>query len=447
MGHFDERLSFNTDPAEKPEDTLLSRRNVLGISCAALAMLVLQACGGGGGGGGNNNPPDEGDFFRATNVSVKDNVVVVPDDGTVTVSNLTPTGLTLTGAVPALVVGSVIVSGIGAGLMRKVVSVTTSGADTIVVTEDAPLTDVFNSANVEFRKELSADHVQEIQTHIDGVEVSADRSRGRGRAAATSFQVFVPKTFVGEQEGETKVGVEIEATGVISVALTGSFDITLANGLERLTVISALVWNGSYKFAILGETEFFKKEIPYATFIFNPVPIGAIGPVPIVVLPVLHLQLAATGSVQGGWETSGTGVSTYVMGLNFVQAPLGSDFSVSQIHPVGSQTHTGTFVGSNFYATLKFEAAGWQPELLTSFNGLIGPVFKGDIPAVALELKANSATKTVDFTSDAIFRGRVGADAGMFAFSWPLFEVTAIEGKIPIKYKTFKPGDGNVGIS
>ncbi len=426
---------------------LLSRRTVLGISCAAVATLILQGCGGGGGGGGVAGTPDEGDFFRSTNVSVKDNVVVVPDDGTVTVSGITPTGLTLTGAVPALVVGSVIVSGIGAGLMRKVVSVTTDPSGTVVQTEDASLEDVFNSANVEFRRGLTADDVDEIQTHIPGVQIEGGRSRGRGRAS-TGFQIVVPKTFVGEQTtDETKVGVEVEVNGTIGVAVTGSFDITLANGLEKLTIVQATTWNGSYKFGLQGETEFFKKEIPYATFIFNPVPLGSIGPVPIVLLPVLHVQLAASGSVSGGWETTGTGSATYVMGMHYAQSPLGSDFSVSQISPISSQTHTGTFLASNFFADLKFEAAGWQPELLTSFNGLIGPVFKGDIPAVAAELKANSATHSVDFTSDAIFRGRVGAEAGLLALSWPLFEVTALEGKIPIKYKTFKPGDGNVGIS
>lgn len=423
---------------------LLTRRGVLGLSAAAIAALILPGCGGSGGSGGT---PEEPDFFRATNVSVKDNVVVIPDDGTAAITDQTPTGLTLTGAVPPVAPGDVIVSGIGAGLMLKVLTVTPGPSGTVLETEPAALTDVFNSANVEFRKGLNTDHVQDIQTHIDGVVIGRGRSDGRGRAA-TAFPVFVPKTFVGDQINPTeKVGVELEANGSIAVAIIGGFDITVANGLEKLYVYHGANWTGTYKFALLGETAFFQKEIPYATFIFNPIPLGAIGPVPIILLPVLHLQLAASGAVTGGWETSGNGNATYVMGMDYRQIPLGSPFSISQITPTATRSHTGNFVASNFFATLKFEAAGWQPELLTSLNGLIGPVFKADIPAVAAELKANASNATVEFTSDAIFRGRVGAEAGLFALSWPLFEVTAIEHKIPIKYKTFQPGDGSVGIS
>lgn len=424
-----------------------SRRDILGLSAAAIAALILPGCGGGGGGGSQ----DEADFFRATNVSVKDNVRVIPDDGTITITDQTPTGLTLNGPVPAIAPGDVIVSGIGAGLMLKVLTATPGPSGTVLETEPAALTDVFNSANVEFRMGLNTDHVQEIQTHIPGVVIGRGREEGRGRAA-TAFPVTVPKTFVGDQTSPTeKVGVEIEVNGTIGIGLIGGFDITLANGLERLYVYHSAVWIGTYKLALQAEVEssFLKKEVPFATFIFNPIPLGAIGPVPIILLPVLHLQLVTGGTVTGGWDTSGNGRAVYVMGLDYRQDPLGSPFSLSQITPTAStKTHTGGFVASNFFGNAKFEASGWQPELLTSFNGLIGPVFKADIPAVAVELKANSATKAVVLTAQGIWRGRVGAEAGMFGMSWPLFESTIAESTFDIiTPRTFQPGTGNVGIS
>lgn len=416
----------------------------LTIHVIAIALVFgLSGCGGGGGGGGSSTPADRTEFFRAKDVVLKPNVVVLPSDGTVTISGVTDTGLTLTGTVPAITNGTVLVSGQGGGLMRKVTGATPGSGSLVVTTQDAALTDVFASADIEFRKVLDSRYVNKVNTLLPGVTIGTTSSR----AASAGFPIHIPKTFVGEQTGNTKVGVELQADGEVGVAVGGTIKITLANGLERLNVTQATVWTGSYSASLLGEAEA-KKEIPYATFIYSPIPIGEAGPVPLFILPVLTLQVSAKGSFKGGWKISGDGTGTYTAGLDYTQSPLGSPVSLSNFSAPATGTHTGTLVAANLYGALKVEVSPWQAELTTSLDGVIGPTFKADAPAVAAELKLPLplSEHKVQLDSDVVLRGKVGGKAGMLGLGFPLFELTAVEKKFPLKHVVFDPGTGEVTV-
>jgi len=421
---------------------LLGRREFLLLTGGLAITLVLPGCGGGGGGGGNTTPAT-GDFFKASNVVVKDTVVVLPTDGSVTLSGQTPDSITLSGIVPALVVGSIIVSGQDGGLVRKVTSITPNGSDTIVGTEDAGLTDVFDSAKIQFRQGLRAEHVNEIQTHIDGVVIDGSSSRTR---ASDAFHISIPKTFIGESNGNVSSGLDISAEGALGLAITGDVDISLANGLEKLELIQATSWIGKYTLDLKGQVAFLRKEIPYATFIFDPIPLGAVGPVPIILLPVLFLQIAASGTFATGFEVIGDGTSVQTVGFRYTQSPPGSSFTLDNVQGIHSESHKGTFDGVNFFGDLTFEGIPLSADLQTSFDGLAGPNFKVDLPAVAVDIKAIPGANTVQIRADAIFRGKLGANAGLLGEAIPQFSITVGEGKVPFFDHTFKPGDGDVEV-
>jgi hypothetical protein len=82
--------------------------------------------------------------------TLKSGVVPLPDDGSVVLSDITPTTVTLTGKLPSLKVGAVITGGPAPGIMRRIVSLSQSGDVTRLVTKDVPLTDVFESATMSF---------------------------------------------------------------------------------------------------------------------------------------------------------------------------------------------------------------------------------------------------------------------------------------------------------
>lgn len=421
---------------------LINRRQFLYMTGGAISVILLPACGGGGGGagGGGGTPPIEEDFFRATNVVLKDNVIPLADDGSVTASELTPTGLRLSGQIPAIAAGSVITGGFGSGLMRRVITATQDGADLVLETEDASIEDVFEEAEIEFRRTMAPSDVDEIQTHLAGVQVNPS-----SRAVTETLSIDVPKTFVGIGTDQARVGAELTASGSLSVALTGSIRVQSPFGLTRLTLGAAAVMSGEYAASVYGKAQV-KKEIPYVTVIYFPLPLGLAGPVPIFLLPVLSLQLSVSGTMIAGWEISGSGNANYSAGLLYQQVPLGGGFSLSNITAVGTGSYTGQSTGPNMYGTIKLEINPIQAELATSFNGLVGPTMRVDIPVFAGEIKANDATGIVDMSVDAVFRGKVGAKAGLLGLSWPLWEVTVGEQKLNIWKKSWEPGNGEVVV-
>ena len=124
--------------------TFLNGLRVLGLFC--LSLLTLS-CGG----GNNSQSPS------STAVIVQPNVRVLPSDGSVTISNVTPTSVTLSGKVPALSPGIVLVSGQGEGMLRKVVSVASSGNSQVVQTVTATLPEVFKQADIKITKTFGPD--------------------------------------------------------------------------------------------------------------------------------------------------------------------------------------------------------------------------------------------------------------------------------------------------
>ncbi len=409
----------------------MTRRDFLILSGAAAAYPLLPGCGGGGVG------EPQGDFFTARNVVIKPGVVVLPEDGSVTVNGLTDSGLTLSGSVPTLSPGNVLVSGQGAGFVRRVTAVSLVGTTLVLTTQTGSLEDLFESAEVRFRKKLSSEPGDTVQVHVPGAQVG----RREGRLEFEGIPIVVPEFKIATEELGVEIAAKFGANGLLNFDLDGEFDFTLANGLERFALSLAQDYNGSFAASTEVETSFFgPREIPFFTHVFTPRRLGMIGPIPIILLPVLMAQVAYKGAAKGGFGTSGNGSFRVSEGFSARKLPSGEyDFSGSF-----NASRDGEFSSPNFFGVVEFELVPWQLELQTSFDGLIGPVFKADLPAFRASVQANLTHKTVEMKLEAVFGGKVGAQAGLFGLTLPIFEIPTAERKftLPGFPKTFQPGDG-----
>ena len=408
----------------------ITRRDFLILSGAAAAYPFLPGCGGGGGG------EPQGDFATARNVVMKPNVIVLPEDGSVGVSGLTDSALTLSGNVPALRPGFMLVSGEGPGFVRRVTAVTPAGTTLALATQPGSLEDLFESAELKFRHGLRTLPGDTIQVHAPGAQVG----RGRGGLLDNGIPIVVPEFKIGTEEEGNEFAVKFSASGILNGDIEGDFNFTAANGLERFGLQLTASYDGSFGFSTEAEIAIFKAvEKPFFTHIFTPRKVAQIGPVPIILLPILMAQAVFKGVVKAGFGTSGDGFFHVVTGFTAQKLPSGDyDFSGKFI-----PSRTGEFNAPNFFGALEVELSPWQLELQTSFDGLIGPVFKADVPGFKVGVQPHPLDRTCDVSVEASFAGKVGAQAGCFGLKLPLFEIVAAEHKIPIKPfpKTFQPGD------
>src|SRR5687767_2467957 len=117
-------------PGTSSPKLVVNRREMLALSGAGILSLLIPGCGGGGSG-----EPDP----NSSRVVLKPNVVVLPSDGSVALSGVTDSSVTLSGAAPVLLPGAILVSSSGAGMLRRVLSAASNAGMQVLQTEDASL--------------------------------------------------------------------------------------------------------------------------------------------------------------------------------------------------------------------------------------------------------------------------------------------------------------------
>ena len=414
----------------------MTRRDFLILSGAAATYPFLSGCGGGG------DEAPQGDFFIARNVAIKPGVVVLPEDGSVSISGLVDSSLTLSGNVPAIPAGTILVSGLGAGFIRRVNSVTPVGTSVVLGTGVASLEDVFESAEIRFRKKLKQEPGDRIEVHAPGIRIGRSASR---QDDPEGIPIVIPEFSIGGNPGQNvSAAAKFAANGLLDLDIDGEFDFTVTEGLKRVSLILAGDYNGSFTASTEVERTFIDEKAPLFTHVFSVRRIGNIGPVPLLLIPILTAQVAFKGGFKGKYGTSGDGFFRLAVGFNGRKRPTGDyDFT-----PIFAPAQSGAFASPNFFGSVEAEWVPWQLELVTSINALIGPTFKANLPAFQASVTPHPSTATVDMEVNAAFSGTVGAQAGLFGLALPIIEIPVAERKLapPLFKKTFGPGTGQATV-
>lgn len=424
------RTSSATEPTKSTRaDDVLSRRDFMLLSAAA-ASTLLPGCGGGGGGSGA--PQNHG--------VLRSGAVMLPNDGSLTISNITDAGLTLSGSVPPLQPGSIIVSGAGAGLLRKVLSVSQSGGNTVAVTTPAFLDELFLSAEFGLRKNMGPADFASVVT-VPGVTFSGRTSRD---------PLVLPFTFTNAMFTENLgngLKDSLEYSGTLALVLDLDFLwVYDPQGLQRLRIVPTVGASGTITMTASGKWSPgpVSREFVYASATGEPiviiVPVGGV-PIPVVIVPVLTLSVKFSLSLKGGMVMkSAVGVAVSA-GFDYQRA-TGAD-TVLTFTPSGSLVPE-----ANFFATLKAELAIAQAQLTAAIFGVGGPFVGFKALSVEAVLKAETTSpRSVAFTTNAVQGGTAGLQINHNLDSHlPSIEVSLFEIKTQISKQTFLPGNDTVTV-
>ena len=415
---------------------------------ASLLCVVLLALAPGCGGAGGTEPVlfDEipEDYFIAENVVVKPTTKVLPNDGSVVISNLTPDSLTVSGSLPPIAVDDVLVSGLGEGLMRKVTSVTDNGGSLDLLTEDASFVEVFESADISYRRMLTPADIESIETYDNDIQIGGSSGN---RPALAEFPIVVTNSTLKTGVDPAKVFVSYGAVGTLYMGVEGNISINSTDGFVKAEAYLIAKYDGSYSLKTGATVTVGSLSKRLATFVGSPVYLGNAGPVPIVLLPVLSFNLNGSGSISGGIQSSGDG--EYGAKVGMVVEKVGGQY---ESHGVYEPARNGLHEPINYFATLSFSATPFNVEIDTSFNGIIGPTFKSDLPRFKFDITASTEDPTlpenaVRFKISALFAASIGAKAGLFDASIPLIEHEITSDPIVMYDETFNPGEGEIIIS
>jgi hypothetical protein len=347
---------------------------------AAMMLFVTSSCGGGGGGSSPSG---------SNTGTLRPNVVAVPFDGSVTLSNITSSSVTLSGKVPTLKVGQVIIGGPAPGIMRKINSVTQSGGSTILETTDATLTDAFQTLNISFAGTLAA------QPGLKPAKSITETSSGGGTIDPTTITLAA--------------GVTVSISGGIALSFQPG-DCVITLNKDNSYVRFAPSVTGKLKVTATASAAASIAFAPYhyQSFPFSPIFFNVAG-APFWITPTIDLYLKADGQVTAGVSVQSSSSVTVSAGIQFQNGTW------SKVATYKQQFDVTPTISAAADATCNITPV--NANLTVLLDGVGGPFINADLPQFTFGLHSSAPNLTVDATFD----GTVGLQVNAFGFNATAF--------------------------
>lgn len=360
----------------------MRRRLSVGRAWALVALGLLVGCGG-----GQN---------ESASAVLRSGVVVLPSDVEVLVVG--SSSVTLSGNVPTLKQDDVIVSGAGEGLLRRVKSVSRTRQGTVVETGPATLEDVFEQANIAFRRDMGASDFASMTAYLPGVTIGTKRSATDLDRAPLEIELTLVDATLFEQ-GPAKVTLD----GSVTVAITLDIAIELDwTGLKRFRFVPTVVGDGNVTLTSNAEFELFSGKVLLGVLVGNPMVVPA-GPIPLVFVPELDLYARWDGSLEVGVEFTSAAEATLGAGVEYTR---GAGWSPVVVLP---PPELALIPAGNVYVHISFDLTPLRAELSLKLYGVVGPYVGVDFPRFELEYTRELNPAATRITAQAAFEGSAGA--------------------------------------
>ncbi len=369
--------------------------------------------------------------FAAVPAIVKSNVRVLPaaaissagvQTAGVRMMETAPGRLSLSGAVPKLKAGDVIVSGAGEGTLRKVVSVGKSGAQTTVQTAQAALTDVFQEADIKLKKPLGVGDFTTLTPLMPGVSIAQKPQVRLNSAAANSVFSLDPiqcnflQLKLCAQSGGCSTG-QVTVDGTAS--LTPQIDIDLAIRKSLLPPFAQVTrarfvpqLQASLNVTVQGNANvtFVNRSWPIAHFGGKPITVN-VGGVPVVFTPTILITLKLSGDMKAQAQLVATATLTAGAGVDY---HVDSDNS-THLDPVVFASPSFAFRASAG-ATFSVDLSPLHTNFDLKIYGIAGPYMDFDCPIIhgEIDFTALPAPGELCVNASALFRGTGGFKVDIF---------------------------------
>jgi hypothetical protein len=232
-----------------------------------------------------------------------------------------------TSALNAVAPGEVIVGDVTAnapyGFLRKVTSISPVGGQVVVATTQATLEDAIQMGSVHISQVLTPDQIQRGMQAKGVTLVEAPESLGE-------FFFTLEDVVLYDDDGNlSTTNDQIRADG--SIQLEPGFDFNLVveyRELKELAFTTSAQETAEIKLKAEVELASIKKEKEIGRYTFSPVTV-MVGPMPVVIVPVLTVNVGVDGSVHVGVTAGVEQRATLLAGLRYaggVWQPV-SDFS------------------------------------------------------------------------------------------------------------------------
>ena len=370
----------------------LTRREFVLLSGVSAASLLLAGCGGGGGGNGS-----------ASRIVLQPNVVILPADGSVTVSNVTSTGMTLSGKIPTIAANTVIVNPAPPGMIRKVTAVTSSSSSQIVLqTAQGTLEEVFQQADLQVSKQFGT---SDIAKFVPANGTLSDPNIPKG-TPPTGFALSFPAVTLAS-------GVTLSCSGTLNAQLDMSVSIG-TSGTPPVSAIQsasfAITLNANLTVTLTAQNG---ATISSNVQLNNPAwglaPVSLLTSPAIWITPTITLFTLASGTLKEAMTMTGA------IGLS---AKGGARYAAgSGWQPITNASLTDTTQPQQLFADIDFTMTPLRAEMDFDLMSVPGPYVHADLPGRELVVSAVPSPTGVEVKLTDSIHADAGCDTSALGAS------------------------------
>ncbi len=323
------------------------RQAIAGI----LAVVALSGCGGGGG-GGSSSP--------GNTAQISDKVRVIPTDGTVSIQQPSNSQLVLTGAVPSIKEGDVLLANVGNGILRKAKSVLRSREGEVTVeTEPGTLEDVFTNAEIAVVRTLGVEDVDDRSRDATGTSIEPSSRIGG------AIHIAVPERVIGSVGG-----IDVKLDGGVDLSMDLDFQLSVsALRIQRCRAV--LTNSGTATLRVRGGFNGINIKHHLRHISFKPITIvvgSVLGvPVPLVIKPDVDIYVVVRGDMVAEFVATATASATVQGGAEY----NGTDWSLVKSFSKGFDLS----IERNFSAGSTVTFCPLYAEATVRLYDVVGPTF------------------------------------------------------------------------
>lgn len=255
--------------------------------------------------------------------------------------------------------GDVMVTGVSAttpeGFLRKVTDVQVEGDRVQITTVQGTLEDAIEQGELHVSQQLTPSMVIQEDT-LEGVQLL--------RTTSNQFYFQLTEVVLYDVDGSDQTTYDqIRANGQLTIEPYYYFDIEIGFfSLEELTFYVLTTETAKLEITAYTEAVGTDKEIPLTTYYCYPITVY-IGPVPVVITPVVSIVVGLEGGIYAGVSTSVTQSLGVYAGVNYSD----NDWSTpSDFNNSFSWDYPTISTNANFKGYL-------GPELMLALYGITGP--------------------------------------------------------------------------
>ncbi|HEY0710628.1 MAG TPA: hypothetical protein VGG33_27745 [Polyangia bacterium] len=328
---------------------------------------------------------------------VREGVRVLPDDGSLMIAEVTETTVTLRGTMPPMAVGNVIVSAQGEGLARRVMAITPSGADTVLTTQPAALSDIFSQGELVVDRVFGPDDMSSVMPApgmASGETVLPFIIQPLG---VSWFTVPFNHLFLDHPSGK----VRLEGSAGIGLGLNVKAELQ-GWGLSKLRVVPSVHGQLKATFTAQVTAKSTNHRLPLGAYNFKSFTVN-VGVVPVVLTPSIDLYAVSNLDVQAGAKLT--------FGLD-AMAQGGFEWKPGSLRPVIGSTVNATF-GVDGQARVSGDIA-IRPELSLKVYGVKAAYAGVDLPHMTATVATVPGTTALSVYAAARLKAGAGFLPGIF---------------------------------